>query len=284
MHLLMIITAIGLACLIRFLPLASTTSWQQKWQQVLFSFLFPPLLLLTTAIAVICMGYHGQMLGLQASWYSYSLAIGFLTVAVIFLVKLSYQGYNSLQTIYSYPQTTIAQKQARIINTSFPYCAQIGFWQPQLVISQGLIDSLDQEHLQAVLAHENAHHQYHDTFWFFWLGWLRFSTNWLPNTEKLWQELLFLREVRADQIASHYVDSLLLAESLLIVNKNIYELSHFSDSEICAAFHDCLSQNRLQERIDNLLTDVNISSSSLDWNWLYLTLVFLPLMTIPLHG
>jgi Zn-dependent protease with chaperone function len=48
------------------------------------------------------------------------------------------------------------------------------------------------------LAHEQAHAHYRDTFWFFWLNVL---TSWLPHTEALWQEILFLREIRADEKA-----------------------------------------------------------------------------------
>ena len=83
-----------------------------------------------------------------------------------------------------------------------------------------MLDALDRPHLDAVLAHEQAHVYYRDTFWFFWLGWIRSFTIWLPNTEAVWQELLLLRELRADRQATEQVDFLLLAESLLIVAQN----------------------------------------------------------------
>jgi Zn-dependent protease with chaperone function len=230
------------------------------------------------------MGYQGKMLGLGASWFSYALALGFLAWGLILWLKLIYQAYQSLKAINIYPQEVVARQRARILNTPFPYCAQIGFWHPQLVISQGLIDSLDGEHLQAVLAHESAHKAHNDTFWFFWLGWLRAFTSWLPNTESLWQELLFLREIRADYHASRHVDGLILAESLLIVKQNIHKFSYFSEMDFCAAFHDPIPENRLQERIEALLTDVNSSPPTGGWSWLYFGLTLLPLMTVPLHG
>jgi len=74
------------------------------------------------------------------------------------------------------------------------------------------LDTLDNAHLDAVIAHEQAHF-YWDTFWFFWLGWVLHCH--CCNTESLWQELLILREVRADHWAAQQVDPLLLAESLL---------------------------------------------------------------------
>ena len=54
-------------------------------------------------------------------------------------------------------------------------------------------------------------------FGFFWWGWLRRLTEWLPHSKELWQELLLLRELRADQWAAQQVDPLVLAESLLLM-------------------------------------------------------------------
>lgn len=257
-----------------------------RWQQTLFFFLFPPLLLLMTSVAVIVMGYHGQMFGLQAGWYSYLLAVGFLVVAIIFLFKLAYQAWRSIQNLSIHPQKTVIGKTARILDIAFPYSAQIGFWQPELVISQGLLNSLDQEHLQAVLEHEQAHYDYHDTFWFFWLGWFRSFTPWLPNTEGLWQDLLFLRELRADYQASQQIDALLLAESLLIVAQQVnQDAFNISAPNCAAALHDSLHQNRLIERINTLLSETNFSPSDTYscWSWSLLPLSLLPLTTVPLH-
>ena len=79
----------------------------------------------------------------------------------------------SARKFSTYQRQPIVGKTARILETDFLYSAQIGFWQSELVVSQGLLKSLDSEHLNAVLAHEQAHVYYRDTFWFFWLGWLR---------------------------------------------------------------------------------------------------------------
>ncbi|MGH2413846.1 MAG: M56 family metallopeptidase, partial [Microcystaceae cyanobacterium] len=228
MHLLMILLAFSLAWNIRLTSPQSIGNWTERWRRSLFLFLFPPLLLLTTAIAVLCMGYEGSMLGLQASWSSYMLAVIFISCASIALLQITYQVCLTLRRIRSYPQQLIAGKSAKILDISFPYSAQIGFWEPKLVISQGLLNSLDPRHLQAVLAHEQAHYHYRDTFWFFWLGWLQYFTVWLPNTEALWQELLLLREMRADRQASQEVDALLLAESLLIITQSVSQSTPFN--------------------------------------------------------
>jgi Zn-dependent protease with chaperone function len=90
---------------------------------------------------------------------------------------------------------------SRVLDNPIPFSALIGFWQPELIVSQGLLNTLDQDHLEAVFKHEQGHYYYRDTFWFFWLGWVRSISAWLPNTEALWQELLLLREMRADRWA-----------------------------------------------------------------------------------
>ena len=286
MHLLMIILALGLAWIVRLIKLPTTNDWAKRWQRSLFLFIFPPLLLLITAFAVLYMGHHGQMLGLKASRFSCYLAVIFLGWIGFFFLKLGYQGWLCGQQVSNYSLKLLAGEEARILETKFPYSAQFGFWQPQLVVSQGLLNILDSNHLEAVLAHEQAHCDYRDTFWFFWLGWLRSSTRWLPNTETLWQELLLLREIRADRKAAQQVDSLLIAESLLFIAQKIskYDSVDLSES-YCAAFSDA-EPNRLEERIHALLnepTEPELTLISRCWNWSWILLTFLPLVTVPFH-
>ena len=170
MHLAMILTALALALVVRLITPESTGSWSQRWHKALFLFLFPPLLLMMTALAIVCMGADGQMLGLKASWLGYGLGSIFLMVATGLLCKSAYQAWQSQQEIGTYPQASIQGERVRILETNLPYSAQIGLWQPNLVISRGLLAILDQEHLEAVLAHEQAHLEYRDTFVFFWVG------------------------------------------------------------------------------------------------------------------
>jgi Zn-dependent protease with chaperone function len=284
MHLLIVFLSLGLAYSIRLIMPQSTKNWRDRWSKTLFLFLFPPLLLLMTAIAILWMGYRGQMLGVQAGIFSYFLALSFIIAASFFLVKLAYQAWQSQQKLKDYPLELVEEKFVKILEIDFPYSAQIGFWQPKLVISQGLLNTLDREHLQAVLAHEQAHYDYRDTFWFFWLGWLRSFTAWLPNTEAFWQELLLLRELRADLQASQKVDALLLAESLLIVSQKVSQGFPLNVSEtFCAALNNTNSHNRLEERIDALLDENHHVFSTHWWSWSWLILVLFPLITVPLH-
>ena len=159
---------------------------------------------------------------------------------------------------------------------AIPFAAQIGFWQPQLVITQGLLDQLSTAQIEAVLTHEQAHLHYRDTFWFFWLGWLRQLTAWLPNTERLWQELLLLREMRADRWAANRVDPLLLAESLLqMAQAPLLDLEN-----ACAA-----NASRLEERIEALLSEADTAqpADTARLPWLWVLLAFMPLLTTLAH-
>ncbi|WP_219884592.1 M56 family metallopeptidase [Merismopedia glauca] len=258
-------------------------NWSSKWPRSLFSFIFPPLLLLMTALAVLCMGTNGTMLGFEGSKIGYTFALGLWLWALYSLVRLAYQGKMACLELRNYSQATICDRPAHIINTDFPYSAQIGFWQPQLVVSTGLLKTLDSEHIEAVLAHEEVHKNEHHTFWFFWLGWLRTITAWLPHTEALWQELLFWRELRADEQAAQKVDPLLLAEALITVAQTTVKNTTIIETSFSCSF----ASQRLSERIEALLSPSNQPTkvnSSKWFNWLWILLVFLPWVTVPFHS
>jgi Zn-dependent protease with chaperone function len=282
MHGSMLLLALTIAIGLRwFLP-----SYQRRWQTTLFFFLFPPLLLLMTVISVVCMGYRGQMLGYNSSLISYFSAIIWLVFALFCLIKLSYKTWQTHRDFSSYPLKKITTQKARVLALDFPYSARVGFWKSELIVTQGLLNLLDQEHLQAVLAHEQAHQEYHDTFWFFWLGWLRSMSSWLPNSENLWSELVFLRELRADKYASGQVDYLLLAESLLLVAEKVNQVAeiNFSDS-CCVALSDNSLNNRLLERIDALVESEKPELPRFNYQvWLLLSLSLAPFLLLPLHS
>ncbi len=279
MHLLMLLTGLGFAWAVRCCPLAPTANLALRWQRTLALFLFSPLLLLMTAIAILWMGPTGRMMGHWESSFSYDLAFAFLSWAIASGVKLAWEGWQTVRQMRQHPVVEVQGQAARLLATATPYSAQIGFWQSELVVSQGLLQQLDEAHLTAVLVHERAHEIYHDTFWFFGLGWLRRLTCWLPQTETLWHELLMLRELRADRYAAQQVDPLLLAESLLLVVG-----APMWSPDLCAAFSWAESRDRLTERIDALLEPPAIQSSVYSGWILALVLVLLPLATIPFHG
>ena len=282
MHLIMLLSSLVVAWGLRYTwSLTSATAWSDRRQQTLGLFLLSPLLLFTSAIAIIWMGPSGRMVWLHEGLSIYYLAIFFLVAIAIYFVKLVWDSERLLHQIRTYPTTQIDNYTVRILDSIAPYSAQIGFWQPELVITQGLLDTLEIEHIQAVLAHERAHERYHDTFWFFWLGWVRRITSWLPQTEAMWQELLVLRELRADRWASQQTDPLLVAEALLLVvqNTSIYP------EAVCAAFNNLVPIDRLTQRIDALFaTEIEDLDRSVNWwSHLWVLLAILPLAIVPFH-
>lgn len=279
MHLSMILAALALACCLRWGWSSPQGSWIERWQRALFLFLFPPLLLAMTALAVVYMGPQGQMDWQWLGPFTYLLASGFWGFAGFSILKLASASWRSCQQIRTCPRLNFRSRRGRLLDTPIPYSALIGFWQPELIVSQGLLNTLDSAHLEAVFTHEQGHYYYRDTFWFFWLGWVRSFTTWLPHTEALWQELLFLRELRADRWAAQQVDPLLLAESLLIV---VSTLPVQSDN-CCAAFSCAAPRRRLEERIEALLAPESTTQSPSLWSWIWLLLAFLPLAVVPFH-
>ncbi len=276
MHLLMIVTAVTIACWLRSSGSIPQGNWHLRWQKTLFLFLFPPLLIFMTVTSVVCMGTQGKMGGMYTDSFSYLLALIFLGFFNIFGIKLAFQGWKAIKSAREYPQINLAGKPARLLQTGALFAGQIGFWQPELVVSQGLLKTLSPAHLESVLAHEQGHYQYRDTFWFFSLGWVRACTAWLPNTEPLWQELLVLRELRADSYAASQVDPLVLAESLLLVVSN-----NPITSDICCAALG--AGDRLEQRIEALLTPSEPISEAQLQSWHIFLLAFLPLVTVIFH-
>ncbi|WP_026732567.1 M56 family metallopeptidase [Fischerella sp. PCC 9605] len=279
MHLLMIFAALTLACWFRCSWTDFQGSWAERWRRALFFFLFPPLLLFMTAIALLCMGPQGKMGGLQTGCFGYVVALSCLGFFAILCLKRAWQGWRSVKSTRSCPLVNIASKQVRLLNTGALFAGQIGFWQPELVLSQGLLQILSPAHLETVLAHEQGHYYYRDTFWFFWLGWVRSCTVWLPNTEALWQELLVLRELRADAHAALQVDPLLLAESLVLVVS-----TPPVSPEICCAALASNSAERLEQRIEALLGQPEPISEFNTQFWNRFLLALLPLLTVIFHS
>jgi Zn-dependent protease with chaperone function len=276
MHLFMIITALAIAYRLRSSGNIPQGNWHLRWQKTLFLFLFPPLLIFMTVTAVVCMGTQGKMGGMYTNSFSYILALISLGFFNILVLKLVLGGWKAIKSARECPQVNLNGKQVRILQTKALFAGQIGFWQPELVVSEGLLETLSPIHLESVLAHEQGHYQYRDTFWFFWLGWMRECTAWLPNTEPLWQELLVLRELRADSYAASQVDPLVLAESLLLVVSN----NPITSDVCCAALG---AGDRLEQRIEALLTPPEPISERQLPSWRIFLLAFLPLITVVFH-
>lgn len=276
MHLGLMLVTVAIALSIRQ-SWSPQGTYAQRWQQAQMALLLPGLLLLMTALAIICMGYTGQMVAYWEGVVTYGAAWGFLGTALGWLTLLTFQSWRSLHRIQAQPQQIIGGYSCRLLDTEVPYSAQVGLWHPTLVVSQGLVDLLDEDHLQAVLTHEAGHGYYRDTFWFFWLGWVRRLTAWLPQTQLLWQELVLLREIRADRWATQAVDHLTLAESLVQVAQAPLMSPH------AAAFSCSVVGDRITERIDALLAEAPPEIAGDRTSWLWLLVTVLPLLLVPFH-
>jgi beta-lactamase regulating signal transducer with metallopeptidase domain len=229
------------------------------------------------------MGTQGKMGMWQTGSSSYGFAIGILVFFSILLVRLAYKGWQSILSIRQCAETKLGNQNVRLLDTPALFAGQIGFWKSELVISKGLLQSLSPAHLETVLAHEQGHYHYHDTFWFFWLGWIRECTIWLPNTDALWQELLILRELRADAYAANRVDNLLLAESLLLVVSGQTQ-SDIGVDILCAALDSSSEGTRLEQRIEALLSNQEFGDAQPGSQyWHNFLLALLPLITVLFH-
>jgi Zn-dependent protease with chaperone function len=236
------------------------------------------------------MGYQGQMWGIEATLISYILAWCCLGYGVINLFTYYLEIKNISTRINELAEENVLGSQAKILNTSFPYAGLMGFYQGEkkslidlfqshLVLSKGLINLLSKEHLQAVIAHEKAHQKHKDPLIFFCLSYCKNITFWLPNNEKLWNDLILLRELRADNTASKSVDFLLLAESLLMVTQEAMEQPSPMDYDFICPFMD----SRLNERIEALINQDN-SAQQINWYQLsWMIVVFIPFVIIPFH-
>lgn len=278
MHFVIIVISLLIASGLRWIfPKGKGRNLEERWQNTLFCFLFPPLLIIMTAFAVYWMGHHGQMLGMSSSRWECHLAIAFLGWSGLLLIYQGYRAWKLNKKLQQYPKIELENLAFRLIPISLPYSAQMGFWQSQLTLSEGLLNLLKDEQLEAVLAHEKGHEMYKDTFNFFWLGYLKSLTFWLPYSQFLWQELLLLREIRADQAALATTDALTLAEALLTVAQFQPQSYH----TLMAAFND--NSDRLEQRIEAILNPSEPWHSFSWQNSLWLLLIFLPLLTIPFH-
>ena len=258
------------------------SDWSRRWSVALGAFLLPPLLILAMAIAVLTMGIHGSMLGHGVGHLGY----GFALVTLLgFAGVLTWQGVHSLRSHWRIRRLPLTQVQgfvARRLESHLPFAARVGFWRPVLVVSQGLQNLLAEAEVAAVLHHEQAHLTYRDTFWFFWLGWLRTSTAGLPGTATLWDELLLLREMRADRWAAQSHDPLLLAESLLKMAQAAVPVEPG-----WVMFSEGHEANRLEQRIDALLAPAPQAQqydSAVLWVMVSLAIATLPLLTHMFHS
>lgn len=283
MHLIFLATTLILAGVWRGCWQPHQGPWQQRWQSALLGFSLPPLMVVVAAIAVLWMGHHGTMIGHPVGPWGCYFSRGILLWAVIAVlvagVKILWQGLRLRQ--YA-PITLPSGDSARLLDTSLPFAAQVGLWQSSLIVSQGWL-ALSAAEQQAIFHHEQAHAHYRDPLCFWGLGIIRWLSLGLPQTQAIWNELLLLRELRADRWAATHVEPLLVAEVLVKVTQQWMTAPAPAVSSY-AAFADGSNLSRLEQRVEALLSPADEPTPQPSPVWLvYWLLVVLPLCTIGLH-
>jgi len=266
--------------------------WHRRWQRALVGFCVPPMLLLSTAIAVMQMGHHGRMLGLPVSQVGCWLALALGSLGLGLLGWGLGQVGLATWRVRQLPWVTLANgERARWVDSDGYIAARVGLWNPDLVVSRAVIEQLSDPQLEALCRHEQAHLHYRDTALFFALGWLRRLTGWLPRTQVLWQELTLLREIRADRWACQTVAVPLLADTILQLALGAPPPSRLPVPAVAVQMAPG-SVVILRARLNALLAlpADDAASGSVNWampsswfSWALLGLGLVPLGTVLLH-
>jgi hypothetical protein len=284
MHILLLLgtVAISVFCRWRWLPRGET--WNARWNNALATFCLPPLLLFSASVAVLWMGHHGHMMGMSVSpvgcW------LGRLVLALIgglFLFSLGRALWFQIR-VRRLPWVSLSDGGwVRLIEGDFPFAAQVGFWRSQVVVSRGWLDQLTETEKSAILLHERAHAHYRDLVWFFGLGLVRRLTLWLPETNDLWQELLLLREIRADRWAMQDTDPILLAELLIKLTRS--QIEELEQQPFTIGFCNHNSVERLEQRVEALVNPAVLPADVAprgELAWILVTMM--PLILVCFHS
>ncbi len=260
------------------------TTWNSRWNSALAAFSLPPLLLLSASVTVLVMGHHGSMMGLPVSpvgcWLGrlilgLALAAGVTSLAKILWFQIQ---------LRRYPWIILnSGEQVRCLESDTPFAAQVGFWRSRVVVSRGWLNGLTEIEQSATLNHEQAHAYYQDLLGFWLLGIAHRLTFWLPQTDRLWQELVLLREIRADRWAAQKYDPLLLAE--LVVKLSRPGIGDYEAQPLAISFGDGTSVELLEQRVEALvnpefLPETPSPRPQIAW----LAFAIGPLMTSLLHS
>ncbi|MBD2233756.1 M56 family metallopeptidase [Phormidium tenue] len=263
--------------------------WTARWQSALVALCLPPLMVMLSAGAVLSMGHHGTMMGWSVSPIGCWVSLGVLGFASGVVAHTLIRTAATQLRLRQYQTVTLPTGgHARCLETDLPVAAQVGLWHSSLLVSRGWLEHLTLAEQQAMVAHEQAHADYRDPLWFLGLGMIRRFSSGLPNTQALWEELLLLREIRADHRAASTSDPLLLAELLVKLSRQmtLATQGYSSDMELCVGFHESLSLSRLEQRVNALLEPGLVAEPAVQapgrLMWLMVTL--LPLTATWLHS
>ncbi|NJK71904.1 MAG: hypothetical protein HC926_00215 [Synechococcaceae cyanobacterium SM2_3_60] len=154
--------------------------WRLTWAprcSPLTLFVAPPLLLLSTVLAIVVMGSSGQMWGWPTGWAGYIPALVVMGVALLSALWQWLAGWWAVRRLLAIATLeTVAAEPVYVVAHPAVFAAQIGIIYPRLMLTTGLQHMLSPAQQAAVIWHERAHRYYHDSLLFFALGWLRWWT------------------------------------------------------------------------------------------------------------
>lgn len=261
--------------------------WPRRWMVTLWVFCLPPLMLLVAAATVLVMGHHGTMMGRGVSPLGCWLGLAILGWGVTVMAVAVVRALHSQRRWRQYDLIELPDGgQARCLETPLPVVAQVGLGRSSLIVSRGWLDQLTPSEQRATLAHEQAHGDHHDPLGFLILGMVRRFSFWLPHTQSLWEDLLLLREIRADQAAARHSDPLLLAELLVKLSRQISLAGQDPASGAWVSFNPDSSTERLELRVMALINPSPLPSPvtpGLSFT-VWLTVAALPLAALGLHS
>jgi Zn-dependent protease with chaperone function len=299
MHLALLGGVVILGMLIRWGALAQRPAFPNvdHWPRTIAALILPGLLLLSSAVAILIMGHHGHMWGLPVNGMACFLAKLSLVWAVLKGVLVGIEQWKLgrwLQTLpvlepWDLPEDVFPPN-AIVHYLDIPQimAGQTGLFQSRILVSEGLL-ALPTAQLQAVLAHEQAHFQYRDNLWGMGINWLRGIGAWLPGSDRLWQDVLLLRECRADAQAAQTIDPLILAETLVLAVRSslLGQSTDASSSFSLACIGLQTASDRLTYRVESLLqVEAQTKPTGLSMGWVTfgsLVLGLLPLGSIAFH-
>lgn len=282
MHLSILVLAITLAVTWRWCWQLTEDAWVQRWWRAVLALCGSLVVLVSAAWAVLWMGHHGTMLGWAVGPLGCRLSLVGLGWGAVGLLWSLFQAGWATWHWRRYSLVPLPQgMSARLVETAVPLAAQIGFWRSRLIVSRGWLEQLSPDEQAMILAHEQAHAHYRDPLVFWLLGWVRRLTLWLPNTQALWQELLLLREIRADRWSVQHADPLAVAE-LLVKLARPTPLDEGIPARV--GFSSAEDLNRLEQRVNALLDPIpegeSIAINRILWG---LALALLPLLAVTVH-
>ncbi|CAM4466728.1 M56 family metallopeptidase [Paenibacillus tarimensis] len=91
--------------------------------------------------------------------------------------------------------------QLMVIGHAEPLAFTMRFWKPVIVLSNGLLDMLDRDELQAVVEHESYHRMKYDPLRIFLLQLIAQTIWFIPLTKWAYQNAKILSELQADSYA-----------------------------------------------------------------------------------